>query len=180
MTTMDARPAATTYFREETVVPDYAELEFHFLLPPRWERVELPEEEIEADNPDYFLPLAAYAPDAKPLFFAVGARPAYEGGTVAEWLETLCRHQGFEVNELEFCTMDDGSFAMICRASQESDFGAAAMVMALLEDGGNLYAISAMCPLGTWRTAGATLERMVRSFALQHRLGPTAALVGDE
>jgi hypothetical protein len=176
MTTMHAQPG-TTYFREETVVPNYAELEFHFLLPPRWERVELPEDPIEGDNPDYFLPLAAYAPDEKPLFFAVGARPAFEEGSVALWLETLCHHQGFDVNEIEPCTMDDGTYAMICRASQESDLGSAAMVMALLEDGGNLYAVSAMCPLGMWPAAGATLERMVRSFSLSHRLGPTVPLI---
>lgn len=150
-----------------------ADLAFHFALPTGWKLADLPPEETDFTAPQAFAALTiAVAPFAA-IVFSVGARPAYEDGTLADWLQWLAREQGYDPGEIEQET-DLAHRAVGCWAMQVSDGTALRMRLMLLEDGGRLVTVNVLAPEALWASVHDTLRTMLRSFTLTRPQGPRA------
>src|SRR5262245_35974084 len=66
-------------------------LTFRFLKPNDFKIVDLPAETPDLSKGTAFLPLAVAMTPIGPLVLSVAARPAYEDGTVEQWLDYLLR-----------------------------------------------------------------------------------------
>lgn len=109
-----------------------ADLAFSFALPTGWAMPDLPNEDTDFSAPQTFAPLTiAMAPFAA-IVFSVGARPAYESGTLADWLQWLAREQGYDPGAMEL-EVGLPHPAVGCWALQVSDGTALRMRLMLLE-----------------------------------------------
>jgi hypothetical protein len=62
-----------------------ADLAFSAELPGDWVAHDLPDADDDFSDPTLFLPLAVVTSPYAPIVFAVGARPAYDDGTLHDW-----------------------------------------------------------------------------------------------
>jgi hypothetical protein len=150
-----------------------ADLAFHFAKPAGWTLADLPPEVPDFAAPQAFAALAiAMAPFAA-IVFSVGARPAYDDGTLSEWLQWLAREQGYDPGEIE---VEAGlpHRAVGCWALQVSDGTALRMRLLLLEDGGRLVTVNVLAPEELWGSVHDTLRTMLHSFTLARPQGPRA------
>ena len=153
-----------------------ADLAFSFALPTGWAMPDLPNEDTDFSAPQTFAPLTiAMAPFAA-IVFSVGARPAYESGTLADWLQWLAREQGYDPGAMEL-EVGLPHPAVGCWALQVSDGTALRMRLMLLEDGGRLVTVNVLAPEALWGSVHDTLRTMLRSFTLTRPRG-TNVLAG--
>lgn len=152
-----------------------ADLACTFLRPKDWKLADLPNEDTDFSSPQTFAPLAiAMAPFAA-IVFSIGARPAFEDGTLADWLGYLAREQGYDPGAIEQET-DLPQPAVGCWAMQTSDGTVLRMRLLLLEDGKRLVCASVLAPDALWLSVHDTLRTMLRSFTLVRPQGATVAL----
>ena len=135
------------------------------MAPNDFVRASLPIEDVDLSKPNQFLPLAVMIANSGPIVFTVSARPSYSSGTVADWLECLAREEGCLLGDLRPVRIG-GLAAAACDATQPGDGITMRMRLALLENGGRLFQLSAMAPLQLWEAAHPRLEHMLQSFEL--------------
>ena len=83
------------------VVPEgFENLACSYALPAGWNVGDLGTQEFNAEDPYFFLPLAAAVSGDGAGAFTVGARPSYPDGTLREWLEHLCGRDSIEISNL--------------------------------------------------------------------------------
>ena len=152
------------------------EWSYSFLLPDGWYQQPAPPGKPNIGNPAEFIPLGVYTPTADympPVIFSVGVRPAPAKGVVAEWLEEQCHLQQLALQRLvphQFL-VGWGADAL---AMQASDLGPMKLRIVMFEDGGRLFALTAMAPEKMWDTVVATLSLMILTFELADPKGQTA------
>jgi hypothetical protein len=169
---MDDLPAG---FVAAEVAARLADLACRFVHPADWTLPPLPPEAPDFADPRAFAALAvAMAPYAM-IVFSVGARPAYEDGHPAQWLEWLAREQGYDPGPIEVETGFQHP-AVGCWAMQRSDDTVMRMRLALCEDGGRLVMLAAMAPQALWSAVHEPLRTMLRSFQLARPRGGTVPL----
>lgn len=155
-----------------------ADLGLTFVRPNGWVLVDLPAETPDFGKPAAFAPLVVAMAPYAPIVFSVVARPAYEDGSLVQWLEFLARDQGFDPGAIEHETVVRHP-AVACWAMQQSDGVLMRMRLVLFEDGGRLVQVSAMAPQPLWGSAHDTLRTMLASFTLAAPRGGTAALAPE-
>ena len=139
-------------------------------LPEDWKIGEIPPEEPNFDDPTYFLPLAAaVSPDGN-FALTVGARMAYDDGTLLDWLQYLCATDNIEIDDIEKWS-EDGMTGVLFNGRQHA--GGCTMFSRNLyvEDGGRLFAVSTMTS-----QPGLTVPEISASFRLAQANGPTVPL----
>jgi hypothetical protein len=162
-------------FVSTTVPGRIADLGLGFVRPADWVLPALPEETPDFTQPQTFVALTlAMAPFAA-VVFAVGARPAYEDGSLAEWLAWLLRDQGYDPGPVE---AEPGLAvpAVGCWAMQQSGDTVMRMRLCLFEDGGRLVQVTAMAPQALWSAVHGPLHTMLHSLELANPRGSRAAL----
>lgn len=169
---------SSTGFTDISVPARIANIAFKVSIPPDWRRVDLPEEELNFDKPDYFVPLFVAMAGYGVVVFSVAARPAYEDGTVEQWVRYIGRAQEVQIQQLRPVSIN-GCGAMIADAFQQSDAGLMQMRTVFLEDGGRLINISTMAPAQIWSSVEAQLDQMLHSFRLDEPRGATAQLQAE-
>lgn len=162
-------------FVSTTVPSRIADLGLGFVRPSDWMVPDLPEETPDFTKPQTFVALAlAMAPFAA-VVFAVGARPVYEDGSLAQWLEWLAKDQGYDPGPIEaepgLCCP-----AVACWAMQQSGDTVMRMRLCLFEDGGRLVQVTAMAPQALWSAVHGSLHTMLHSLALAAPRGSRALL----
>lgn len=161
------------------VVPQGLEnLAFSFAKPKDWQRISLPAEAPNFDDPKYFLPVAVCTAMYGIAVFSVGVRMRYNEGSVREWLEALCAEDKIEIEDLREISVGEMRGFMF-DARQMA--GASTMMMRNLyvEDAGRLYAICAMAAEPVFQSMQFILAEMTESFRLAEATGPTVKLKRD-
>lgn len=151
------------------------ELAFSYSKPLDWQSIAIPHEEPNFDDPKYFLPVAVATAMYGIGVFSVGVRPAFEDGTVREWLEWICGEDNIMIEDLREVSVGQMR-GYIFDARQAT--GVATMVMRNLyvEDGGRLYAVCAMAAEQIFDSMQFILAEMTESFRLAEAHGPTVKL----
>ncbi|HEU0120743.1 MAG TPA: hypothetical protein VFQ91_09475 [Bryobacteraceae bacterium] len=155
------------------------ELAFSYAKPSDWQSVEIPHEEPNFEDPKYFLPVAVATALYGIGVFSVGVRPAFDDGTVREWLEWLCGEDQIQIEDLREVSVGPMR-GYIFDARQKVGVGTMVMRNLYVEDGGRLFAVCAMAAEQIFASMQYILAEMTESFRLAHAEGPTAALAPIE
>jgi hypothetical protein len=162
-------------FVATTVPARIAELGCTFVRPHDWVQVELPNEPVDFTDPAALAPVVVVMAPFAAIVFAVSARPAYDNGAVADWLQYLARHHGTDPGPVE--REDDLPHpAVACWGGQNSDGTLLRLRAQMFEDGGRLVQIGVMAPQALWDSVHDTLRTMLQSFRLTTPRGSTVAL----
>jgi hypothetical protein len=159
-----------------TVVPQGREqLAFSFEMPAGWVPVAIPAEAPDFTDPKFFQPVGVAAAQYGLAVFSVGVRPAYEDGSVREWLAWLCDADGITIENLREAELGEAvGFAF---DGLQSD-GQTTMQMrnVYVEDGGRLYAVCAMAAAQIFPALEPELAAMAASFRMVTTSGATVPL----
>ena len=155
------------------------DLAFTYVLPEGWQPAEVSAEAPDFDNPKYFLPAAVAIAASGDAAFTVGVRPAYEDGTLRQWLEWLCGEDNIEIHEMsEFAAGQIRGY--LFDATQSADGGTMRMCNLYVEDGGRLYAISTMAAPENYGPIQFSMASIAASFRLAAVHGPTVSLAPEQ
>lgn len=151
------------------------QLAFSIEAPAGFEAPGVPEEKPRFEDPKFMMPLWLAGSPVALAIVAVSARPAYDDGSVEDWLRFLGGEQG-----LTFTTLGPGKLgphpAIVADATQVQEQTPLRMRIAAFEDGGMLYIVMTMAPEALWPSYGAGLENAVASFRLDRPIGSSRPL----
>jgi hypothetical protein len=157
------------------VPPRLADIEFTVRLAAEFRELELPTEDVDFTNPIQFAPLYAAMASYGAVLLTVAARPAYDNGSLREWLGYLCTTEGLTLVSLEKSTLN-GRPTMVAEATQPSDAGVMRIRTHLFEDGGRLLNVSVIAPEAIWAGVAPTLMAMQQTFELLRPRGSAVPL----
>lgn len=150
-------------------------LGFRFLRPTDWVLVDLPAEKLDISNPYAFLPLGVSVARYGAVVFMAAARPAFDDGTLSQWLEHFARANHQDPGPVEREALR-GRDAAACWGMQVNDGLVMRARLVFLEDGGHLIALSVMAPNELWASLAATLFSVLHSFELTTPAGANVPL----
>ena len=162
-----------------------AELAFSVGLPHGFAVLDVPLENLEFEKPAFVAPLMVASSEVALAVLTVAARPAYEDGSVMQWLQYLVGEAGVTGQPLELKTLMPGRIgakgkehpAILATATQVQDGTHLRFHIAMIEDGARIVIVMAMVPEELWPSFGEQLAAAVESFALDAPKGPTMPLV---
>ncbi|MBL9190214.1 MAG: hypothetical protein JNK23_22220 [Opitutaceae bacterium] len=146
-----------------------------FLKPSDFKIADLPAEEVDFSKGSQFMPLAIALTQYGPMVFTVAARPAFDDGAVSQWLEYICRADGYQHTPVKETRIGDRP-AVTCDATQKADDVTMKMRFVLFEDGGRLIQMSAMAPEPLWDSAIKKMAPMLASLELREARGTKVPL----
>lgn len=150
-------------------------LGFRYLRPTDWVQVDLPAEQLDVNNPTAFLPLGISVARYGAVLFTVAARPAFDDGTLSQWLDYIAKANQQDPGPIEREVLK-GRDAVACWGVQRNDGLVMRARMVFLEDGGHLVALCAMAPDELWASLAATLYAVLHSFELTTPAGTKVPL----
>lgn len=158
------------------VVPTGHEgLTCRFLKPDDFKLADVDPTPPDFNNAASFMPLAVAMTHYGPMVFSVAARPAFEDGTVAQWLRYLCEAEGFKPGPIT--TSKVGAHpAVACDVLQHADGVVMKSRLSLFEDGGRLFQVGLTAPEPFWDSALRKFTPMVESFELREVRGTRVPL----
>ncbi len=156
-----------------------AEISFSIDVPDSFVVAALPEDSLDFSKPGHLAPLAMLPSQVAMAVVLVAARPAYEDGSVMEWFHFLAEHHAVPFSGLMPGRIGDDNRhpAIILDGTQVQDGTLLRYHAALLEDGGRIILVQAMCPDELWPSFGEPITAAVASFTLDAPRGTTAPLV---
>ncbi len=137
--------------------------------------VDLPAEQLDTTNPYAFLPLGICVARYGAVVFTVAARPAFDDGTLSQWLDHFARVNLQDPGPVEVEELS-GRPAVSCWGIQISDGVVLRARAVFVEDGGKLLVLNVMAPDDLWGSLASTLVTILRSFELITPAGATVAL----
>lgn len=151
-----------------------AELAFSMRVPEGFVDATPPLEPVDFDNPTQSAPLALLSSNVALAVLAVAARPAYETGSVLQWIRYLASHHGLDLQHVLARSIgDDGVHpAITAFATQVQDGTTLHVALVAFEDGGRLVTAHGMCPRELWPSFGEALSAAVESITLDAPKGP--------
>lgn len=162
-----------------TLPPRLADLGFALRRPPGWLVSELPLGAIDfADSGALQLLAVCSAMDGVGVV-SLCARPAYDGGTLAEWVEHLVVRLGYAAPELEREQVG-GRDAVGCWAQRIEDGTPMRLRLAFFEDGGRLVHVGAMAPEAAFARVAPSLRGVMDSVRLLSPQGSRVPLAPGE
>ena len=168
-------PAIPKGFVPTEVAARVAGLGFRFLRPTDWVLVDLPAEQLDTTNPYAFLPLGICVARYGAVVFTVAARPAFDDGTLSQWLDHFARVNLQDPGPVEAEELS-GRAAVGCWGIQLNDGVVLRARAVFVEDGGKLLVLNVMAPDELWGSLASTLVTILRSFELTTPAGATVAL----
>lgn len=181
MTGLTPTPEELKDFMTLTVRQSRPDWEYSVLLPHGWVKQPEPGGITDVTQESSFVSLGLFTPTKDfmpPLVFSVGVRPAPKTGSVAEWYERQCYLQQLSLQRM---TVHDFLFGKGIDgvALQAGDLGPMKLRVVMFEDGGRLFALTAMAPIKLWEVSVAPLSLAILTFELLNPKGQTAPLVPD-
>lgn len=159
-----------------------ADIAFSVDVPESFVVADIPAEDLNFDNPSFLAPIAMLHSQIAMAVVIAAARPAYSDGSVIEWFRYLASH-----HNVPFSGLMPGHIgaalqhpAIILDGTQTQDGTLLRYHAALLEDGGRIILVQAMCPDELWPSFGQRITAAVASFTLDAPQGSTAPLVPME
>ena len=156
--------------------PALQNLAFSVEVPADFHTPALPPAEPKFEDPTFVMPLWVASSSVALAVVAVAARPAYDNGTVSEWLGYLAREQGLTLTDLQLVTLGGKHAAIMANAEQTQEDTQLKLRFAAFEDGGYLFIVNVMAPAELWPSFGAVLEAAIASVRLTNPLGATRAV----
>lgn len=153
-------------FRPRSFPARVAELGFSAELPADWITHELPADQVDVSNPTTFVALAAVAAPHAAIVFTIGARPAYEDGTLHDWAWYHLNHNQLQPRAVGRDTVA-GVPAIIGEAMQSSELGPMIVRFAFLEDGNRLINLTLTAPEIFADSVRDAWFMMLRTFTLE-------------
>ncbi|HMP84217.1 MAG TPA: hypothetical protein PKA41_16080 [Verrucomicrobiota bacterium] len=142
-----------------------ADLGFTAQLPADWTSHELPPQELEFNNPTFFLPLAIIAAPHAAIVFVFAARPAHDDGTLHDWAMYHLQHNNLQPRAVGTSQIA-GVAAVTGEALQQSELGPVVVRFAFFEDGGRLVNLSLAAPELFADSVRDAWFEMIKSFTL--------------
>jgi hypothetical protein len=157
-----------------TLPPLLADLGYSMLVPEGFVQGQLPKEDVDFGNPTQFAPLAIFASPVAMAIITVAARPAYETGSVVQWMRYLMEHYELEAESVRVGRVgqSDEHPALIISAKQEQEGQKLRFAVVAFEDGGRFLNVQGICPEELWPSFGTALTEAVRSVTLASPKGP--------
>jgi len=140
-------------------------------IPEGWQRLPLPPDPVDFTDPRVMRPLCVFTPSYAAIVFTVATRPAIPGRTPAEALADLSAAQDLKIDPVQDVSLPCGEGAQTM-ATQRAGNDLMKMRLAMIEDGGHLFSITAMAPAPLWDAMQPTLDHIVESFVLLDPKGP--------
>jgi hypothetical protein len=150
--------------------PGPPDLGISFLKPRDWNLLPIPDEPPRFNEPNFFLPLAIAMAPFGAVLFTVGVRPAFEDGSVRQWVRFLSRENNVEILAGEDTSMA-GFDGCLIDGKQASDMGPMRLRLFFFEDGKRLFQVGAVAPEQIWPSVENQLGFMARSFRTDEMLG---------
>ena len=144
------------------------------LLPDGWVNVSLPGETYDLSNPAVLLPLLVCMAPYGAVVFSIGARPAFEDGTVQDWAEYLAGQSDLTIERVREARVNRMP-CILFDATMPSEAGLMRSRSVFLEDGGRLFNVGTLAPEAIWSSVEADFDRLLGSFELDEVKGITAA-----
>lgn len=157
----------------------HAGLTCRFLKPADFKIADLPSETPDFSKGAQFMPLAVAITHYGPMVFTVAARPAFDDGTVSQWLDYICKAEGYSHTPVKETRIGPHP-AATCDATQKTDDVTMTMRFVLFEDGGRLFQMSAMAPEAFWDSAIKKMAPMLASLELKEPRGTQVALFAGQ
>ena len=156
-----------------------AEIAFSMDVPDSFVVAPLPDDDLDFEKPGHLAPLAILHSQVAMAIVLVAARPAYADGSMMDWFRFLAEHHSVPFSELMPGHVGDATRhpAIILEGTQSQDGTLLRYHAALLEDGGRIILVQAMCPDELWPSFGERITASVASFTLDAPRGATAPLV---
>lgn len=151
-----------------TIPPAIANLGLSIDIPDGFVRAELPPSEVDFDNPTQSAPLAIFSSQVALALITVAARPAYETGSVLQWLKYLCDSYGIDIKSFK-ASATKGEHkhpAIFAECEQEQNGEQLRLAIVAIEDAGRLVTVHGMCPAELWPSYGDQLTAAVQSISL--------------
>jgi hypothetical protein len=149
-----------------------AELEFEMLVPDGFITPEMPREDVDFSDPTKSAPLAVVTSQVALALIAVAARPAYEDGTVLQWLRFLASHFKIDLQHVQVHEESEGQPGRITAFGTQFQEGTRLNLMIVaFEDADRFVTAHAMCPVELWPSFGDALSRSVESIRLTQPKG---------
>ncbi|MEZ6037543.1 MAG: hypothetical protein R3F29_08685 [Planctomycetota bacterium] len=158
--------------------PRVADLGFCVELPADWVAHDLPPELPDFSVTTAFAPLSLVAAPHAALVFAVAARPAFEDGTLDDWVGYLLGHEGLTPSVLERGALA-GVAARIGEATQDSELGPMRVRFAFFEDGGRLVNVTLSAPAMLADAVAGVWAAILRSLRLAMPRGSRFAIEAE-
>ena len=172
-------PSSPDAFIQTIVPPRVADLAFVYDRPREFHVVELPPEQPRFEDANYFMPLHVSMAGYGAVLITVSARPAYEDGSVEDWVR---HHAGRLMGEVQ--SVREGRVGelrgMVAEAVQESEAGRMRSRAFFFEDGGRLVVVGAMAPEAVWGSVEGMLQHAISTFRLAMARGQTTPLTRAE
>lgn len=158
-----------------TIPSAIADLGLSIDVPDGFIQADVPPTETDFDNPTQSAPIAIFSSQVALAIIAIAARPAYETGSVLQWIHYLTDHFEISLTSVETGAVgkDNAHPAIIAQATQVQNGDQLRLVIVAFEDGGRLVTAHAMCPAELWQSYGEALSAAVRTITLRAPKGPT-------
>jgi hypothetical protein len=153
-------------FAPRTFPSRIADLGFTAQLPADWTTHELPPQDLEFNNPTFFLPLGIVAAPHAAIVFVFAARPAHDDGTLHDWAWYHLQHNYLKPRAVG-ASQVAGVAAVTGEAIQESELGPVVVRFAFFEDGGRLVNLSLAAPQLLADVVRDAWLEMLKSFQLE-------------
>ncbi|MBK8767802.1 MAG: hypothetical protein IPM01_25600 [Burkholderiaceae bacterium] len=152
-----------------------ADLGFTVELPGDWQPHDLPDDDLNFEDPTHLMSLVVVTAPQAAIVFSAAARPAYADGTVSDWASYLLDHNGLVPNAQGGGSM--GSLpALLGEATQASELGPVCVRYAFAEDGGRLISLSLTAPELVADALYGVWQHLLSTFALTTPKGPTVSV----
>lgn len=155
-----------------------AGLDYSVEVPHDWVALDVPAEKVDFDDPLQVAALDVLMAPYAAIVMAIGARPAFADGSVAQWLEYLSRQRGLDPSPIEAQRVGDRD-AVACWGIQVDQGTVMRSRLVFFEDGDRLVNISCMAPDDLWAASEPAFEHALRTFALREPRGAKHPLVAD-
>lgn len=157
------------------IPPALADLGFSIEIPDGFIHADIPQTDVNFDNPTESAPLGLFSSQVALALIAVAARPAYETGSVLQWVKYLCDHFGIDIKSFKAATTTGAHKhpAILAECEQEQNGEQLRLALVAFEDGTRFVTAHAMCPVELWPSYGAQLTAAVQSLSLASPKGPT-------
>ncbi len=158
-----------------TIPPAIADLGFSIEVPDGFIHAELPQADVNFDDPSQSAPLALFSSQVAIALITIAARPAYETGSVLQWIKYLCDHYWIDIKSFKTgaTTGANKHPAIVADCEQEQNGEVLRLTLVAFEDGARLVSAHAMCPIELWPSYGEQLTAAVQSISLTASKGPT-------
>lgn len=175
---MPASAPATALHQVPSRFPALPALAFQIETPADFVTPPLPDDVPDFDDPCFLAPLWLASSPVALAVVTVAARPAYEDGSVFQWLRYLAIEAELELTSLMPGRLGPHS-AAVATARQTQDGVPLHIDLTLLEDGATLFLVQSMLPASLRPSLGESLAAAVASFRLSQPRGHTHPLIPD-